>query len=240
VDPEALEAVREEAERVRVLDTAAAVARGEGAKAAQAVLDRERDTKTGQMMAFRSFLLSLEDLAGKDPSTTANTEETRLVLKLYRLEETGGPKQASTYQTSASFSVAEALGMGGPDFEGRAQAWAEKAGRFGRYQWRILGWAGGEQTLDTTYTVQVEPPPGYEAPRPPKGPEGEEGQRDPMANLKEGLGIIAMVKEALGGNQNAGKVDMEGIRAAARAEALMEADRQRRAEVQALEDRWEA
>jgi hypothetical protein len=212
------------------------VAKAEGEKAAQAVIERERETKTGQLMAFRSFLVSLEDLAGKDAGAAANTEETRLVLRLYRMEETGGPKEKGTYQTSASFSAAEALGMGDPDFEGRAQAWAEKTGRFGRFQWRILGWAGGEQTLDTTYVVQVEPPPGYEAPRAPKEAEAE-APRDPMANLKEGLGIIAMVKDAMGGGP--GKVDVESIRAAARAEAFREADREHREEVRKLEDRWE-
>jgi len=239
VAPKALAAVQQEADRVRVLDTAAAVARGEGAKAAEAILAREKEGKAGQLLAFKSFLGSLEDLAGRDASAVANTEETRLVLKLYRQEENGGPKPTSTYQTSASFSAVEALSMGDPDFEGRAQAWAEKTGRFGRYQWRILGWAGGEQTLDTTYNVQVEPPPGYEAPRGPVEAEPE-ATRDPLASLREGLGIIAMVKETIGGNAAAGKVDTESIRASARAEALLEADREHRKEVRALEDRYEA
>lgn len=238
VSPEALAAVREEADRVKVLDTAAAVARGEGARAAEAVLARDKEGKAGQLLAFKAFLGSLEDLAGRDASTAANPEETRLVLRLYRLEENGGPKPTSTYQTSASFGAAEALGMGDPDFEGRAQAWAEKTGRFGRYQWRILGWAGGEQTLDTTYNVQVEPPPGYEA---PKALElATEAPRDPMTNLREGLAIVNMVKETLGGNAAPGKVDTEGIRAMARAEALLEAERENRKEIRILEDRWQA
>ncbi len=240
VAPEALAAVREEAERVKVLDAAVAVARGEGAKAAEAIMAREKEGKAGQLMAFKSFLGSLEDLALRDASAVANAEETRLVLKLYRQEENGGPKPTSTYQTSTSFSAAEALGLGDPDFEGRAQAWAEKTGRFGRYQWRILGWAGGEQTLDTTYNVQVEPPPGYEAPRGPVVEVDPEAPRDPMASLREGLGIIALVKETIGGPAAAGKVDTDSIRAMARAEALLEADREQRKELRALEDRWEA
>lgn len=236
VSPEALAAVREEADRVRVLDTAAAVARGEGAKAAEAVLNREKDAKAGQLFAFKAFLGSLEDLAGRDAGAMSNPEETRLVLRLYRLEETGGPRPTATYQTAATFSAGEALALGDPDFEGRAQAWAEKSGRFGKFQWRILGWAAGEQTLDTTYNVTIEPPPGFVAQRVPEAPE----QRDPMTNLKESLGLFSMVKDALGmGSAGGAKVDVDGIRAAARAEALLEADRQRREEIQRLEDRWE-
>ena len=237
VSPEALAAVQEEAGRVRMLDTAAAVARGEGTRAAEAVLAREKDSKAGQLFAFKSFLRSLEDLAGRDASAVANPEETRLVLRLYRLEENGGPKPTALYQTAVSFAAAEAMAMGDPDFEGRAQAWAEKTGRFGRYQWRVLGWAAGEQTLDTTYNVQVEPPSGYVAPAAPVEV-ASEALRDPMANLREGLALIGIVKETLG-QPAAGKVDVDGIRASARLEALMEADRQRREEIQRLEDRWE-
>lgn len=237
VSPEALAAVRQEADRVRVLDTAAAVARGEGAKAAEAVLAKEKDAKAGQLFAFKAFLGSLEDLAGRDAGAMSNPEETRLVLRLYRLEETGGPRPTATYQTAATFSAGEALALGDPDFEGRAQAWAEKSGRFGKFQWRILGWAAGEQTLDTTYNVTIEPPPGFV---PTRAPEALE-QKDPMSNLKESLGLVSMVKDALGLGQAGGaKVDVDGIRAAARLEALMEADRQRREEVQRLEERWEA
>lgn len=236
VSPEALAAVQAEADRVRVLDTAAAVARGEGTKAAEAVLAKEKDAKAGQLFAFKAFLGSLEDLAGRDAGAMSNPEETRLVLRLYRLEETGGPRPTATYQTAATFSAGEALALGDPDFEGRAQAWAEKAGRFGKFQWRILGWAAGEQTLDTTYNVTIEPPPGFVPTRAPETPE----QKDPMSNLKESLGLVSMVKDALGlGSAGGGKVDVDGIRAAARLEAMMEADRQRREELQRLEDRWE-
>lgn len=237
VSPEALAAVQEEAGRVRALDMAAAVARGEGAKAAEAVLAREKDTKAGQLFAFKAFLGSLEELAGRDAGAVSNTEETRLVLRLYRLEEAGGPRPTATYQTAATFSASEALALGDPDLEGRALAWAEKSGRFGKFQWRILGWAAGEQTLDTTYNVNIEPPPGFVPPIVPAAPV----EKDPMASLKESLGLVAMVKEALGiGSAGAGKVDVEGIRAAARMEALMEGDRQRREEIQRMEERWEA
>lgn len=227
---------------MQALDTAAAVARAEGTKAAEAVVNRDKDAKAGQLKAFKSFLWSLEELAGKDAGAVADPQETRLVFRLYRLEDNGGVKPTAIYQTAVSFSAAEALGLGDPDFEGRAQTWAEKAGRFGRYQWRILGWAAGEQTLDTTYNLNTEAPAGYEPPRTP-APEIQVEPKDPMAHLKDSLGLIGMVKEALGlGQASAGRVDpavIESTRTAARNEAFIESDREHRAEIRKLEDRWD-
>ncbi|HEX9082944.1 MAG TPA: hypothetical protein VF768_11740 [Holophagaceae bacterium] len=213
------------------------MARGTAKKAVETALAKDREGKTDQIMAFKSFLGSLEDLAGRDASALGNQEQTRVVFKLYRLEDNGGPTPTGTFQTQVTFSAAEALAMGDPDFEGRALAWAVKSGRFGKFQWRIMGWAAGEQTLDTTKSVKVEPPPGYEAPRAQEIAQAEP-PRDPMANLKESLSVVALVKDALGGG--AGKVDVEGIRAAARAEAFREADKDHREELRKLEDRWEA
>lgn len=243
VSPEALAALNQEAGRVQALDTAERVARGTAKQVVDEALDRQKTDKAGQLKAFKSFMWALEDLAGKDAGAVADPAETRLVFRLFRLEDVGGVKPQAVYQTAVSFGASEALAMGDPDLEGRAQVWAEKAGRFGRYQWRLLGWAAGEQTLDTTFNVTTEPPPGYQPPAAPPVEIPTTPPKDPMENLKESLGLIGMMKDALGlGQASGGKIDaplLETTRAAARNEAFMESDREHRAEVRKLEDRWE-
>ncbi|HJV40006.1 MAG TPA: hypothetical protein VJ528_14300 [Geothrix sp.] len=240
VSPEALAAVNQEVGRVKALDEAERVARGTAQKVVEDALDRDKGDKAGKLKAFKSFLWGLEELAGRDAEAVADTQETRLVFRLFRLDDKGGVKPQGVYQTAVSFSASEALALGDPDLEGRAQAWCEQSGRFGKYQWRLLGWAAGEQTLDTTFNVTTEPPPGYEPPRVPVVPEAPEPPKNPMENLKDSLGLVALVKDTLGLGGAGAKVDVETIKAAARAEALREADRETRDELRKLEDRWEA
>ncbi|HEU4951142.1 MAG TPA: hypothetical protein VFT46_04280 [Holophagaceae bacterium] len=243
---ELMAATHREVGRVQALDLAERVAAGTAKAAVEKALEQDRarrdddaKAKEGQLRAFKSFLRSLEDLTTADERAATNTEETRLVLRLYRLEEKGGPKPTSVYQTAVTLTARDALAMVDPDLEGRAQAWSEETGRFGVFQWRLLGWAAGEQTLDTTYNVTTQAPPGYIPPKAPQAEAAGERAPDPMAQLREGLGLVSMVKEVLGG----GKADasiIEATRAAARADALREADRDHREELRKLEDRWEA
>lgn len=244
VSPEALAAVNQEVGRSQALKEAEQTARGVARKEVEEALDRQKTDKAGQLKAFKSFLWSLEELAKRDAGAVADTEETRLVFRLFRMEDTGGLKPKSMYQTVVNFSASEALALGDPDLEGRAQAWCEKTGRFGSYQWRLLGWAAGEQTLDTTFNVTTEPPPGYQPPTAPPVEIPTTPPKDPMENLKESLGLIGMMKDALGlGQASSGKIDaatLESVKASARLEAQMAADREHRAEVIKLEERWGA
>lgn len=236
-EEELMAATHREVGRVQALDLAERVALGTATAAAEKVLDRERQrreaeagAKEGQLRAFKSYLFSLEDLAKRDQARAEDTEETRLVLRLYRLEDKGGPKPQATYQTVATFTAQEAMAMVDPDLEGRAQAWCESTGRFGRYQWRILGWAAGEQTLDTTYNLTTEPPPGYEPPKEPEAPAPKAPAPDPMDGLMKTLGMAKQFRDALG----LGGSDSGGKEAAALM-ARLEASEKHRVEIRALE-----
>lgn len=244
-DAAALAAVHEEVGKVKALDMAERVAAGTAKATVEKALEQERQRKEvesggkeGQLRAFKSYLRSLEDLARNDADTISNADETRLVLRLYRQEETGGPRPTSTYQTAATYTAQDALNMVDPDFEGRAQKWSEATGRFGRYRWRILGWAGGEQTLDTTYDLTTEAPPGYEPPAVPEAPREPLAPPDPMADMLKVLGVAKQFKDALGMGGGEHRVDSAALdlaKQAAASTARLEAFDRHREELRKLE-----
>lgn len=243
-DQELMNAMHREVGRVQALDLAEDVARGTATKAAEKVLERDRqrreaesDTKEGKLRQFRYYLRSLEELASKDAGAVSNGEETRLNLKLYRMENNGGPRESEVYQTAIEFAGTEALAMVDPDLDGRAQAWAEKKGVFGRYRWRLQGWAAGEFTLDTTYLVATEPPPGYEPPKEPDAPREPQPAPDPMADMMKTLSFAKQFKDALG-LDGGGRADAAAIamaEKAAAATARMDAADRHRDELRKLE-----
>ncbi|HZU53322.1 MAG TPA: hypothetical protein VFF77_05475, partial [Holophagaceae bacterium] len=244
-DAARLAAVNQEVGKVQALDLAERVAAGTAKATVEKALEQERQRKDaeatgkeGQLRAFKSFLRSLEDLASNEPDAASNVDETRLVLRLYRQEDTGGPRPASTYQTVATYTAQDALNMVDPDFEGRAQKWSEATGRFGRYRWRILGWAGGEQTLDTTYDLTTEAPPGYEPPAVPEAPREPVAPPDPVADMMRTLGMAKQFREALGIGGAEPRVDgaaLDLARQAAAATARIEASEKHRDELRKLE-----
>lgn len=243
-DAELMAASQREVGRIQALDLAESVARGTATKAAEKALERDRqrreaeaDTKEGKLRQFRYYLRSLEELASKDAGAVSNAEETRLNLKLYRMENNGGPRESEVYQMAIELAGNDALAMVDPDLDGRAQAWAEKKGVFGRYRWRLQGWAAGEFTLDTTYLVATEPPPGYEPPKQPEEPREPLPPPDPMADMMKALGVAKQFKDALG-LDGGGRADAAAItmaEKAAAATARMDAADRHRDELRKME-----
>lgn len=228
-------------------EVAAKTARLEARGAAREVLEEERKAaaeealrKKDRLRPFFGFMESLRNLAASGPGGEGPEGRTELVLKLYRLVETGGPKPQRVFQTQVQLSQDEALGMADPDFEGRTMEWAMQQGQFGRFEWRMLGWADGESILDTSYTVTVEAPAGYQPPARPAVPTEPEAKPDPMGQLKETLGLVTIMREAFGMKTQGGGLDagqMEVIRSAAAANARLEASEAHRRELRDLEDR---
>lgn len=228
-------------------EVAASAARAEARGAVEEVLAEERRrqeeeaaTRKDKLRPFYGFMESLRNLATNGPGGEGPEGRTELVLKLYRLVETGGPKAQRVFQTQASLSQDEALGLGDPDLEGRTMEWALQQGAFGRFEWRLLGWADGESILDTTYVVTVEAPANYVPPaRPAVAAAEPELRPDPMGQLRETLGLMGVMREALGlkGGGGADPTAMESVKAAAEMRARLEErdrwDRERRD----LEDR---
>lgn len=197
-----LQAVREAADRKRELDHTEAVARGTAIAAVNGVLEEQRravqasqEEEKRKLAPFYSYLDSLRELA-EESQDEARTE---LKLQLFRLEGSRGPQCKKIYCLELTMDQAEVKAMGDPGFEARTQEYAERAGRFGRYEWRMKGWAAGELTLDTSVTVNVEPPPGYV---PPANPIIEEKPKvDPMEGMNGALDMVGRVASLFGGGK---------------------------------------
>lgn len=196
------EALRKVADRKRELDHTEAVARGTAIAAVNGLMDEQRrqaslakDEDRLKLAPFYSYLDSLRELAEEDQAEA----RTELKLQLFRLEDSGGPKPKRIYCQEFTLDQAEVKSMGDPAFERRTQDYAEKAGRFGRYEWRIKGWAIGELTLDTQTTVHVEPPPGFVM---PPNPIIEASPKvDPMEGMNGSLDLISRVAALFGGKK---------------------------------------
>lgn len=235
LDEKARQGLWEEVGRVKALEEAQRTARGE-ARAAVAEAMGERNTK---LDAFRSFLGSVQELVKGGEGSPLVAGRTEVVLKLFRLVENGGPKATQSFQTQITYGAEEALSLGDPDFEGRTMGWARQTGRFGKYQWRILGWADGENTLDTTYTVNVEQPEGYSPPMVPRAAEPDPMPAppvDPMAKVREGLSFIEEVKKVIGGG-NSGNEAASVARMAGEMDGRRKAEEEHRAVLRELETR---
>jgi hypothetical protein len=228
-------------------EVAARTARLEARGAVEEVLaeDRRRQeeeaaTRKDKLRPFYGFMESLRNLATNGPGGEGPEGRTELVLKLYRLVETGGPKAQRVFQTQVMLDHDHALSLGDPDFEGRTLEWAMQQGTFGRFEWRMLGWADGESILDTTYVVTVEAPANYVPPARPAVAAEPEQRPDPMGQMRETLGLMGMMREALGlkgGGSGPDATSLEALRAAADTRArLEERDRWDR-EKRDLEDR---
>lgn len=228
-------------------EVAAKTARLEARGAAREVVEEARREaeeeaarRKDRLRPFFSFMESLRNLAASGPGGEGPEGRTELVLKLYRLVETGGPKPQRVFQTQVALAQNDALSLGDPDFEGRTMEWAKQQGVFGRFEWRLLGWADGEPILDTSYSVTVEAPAGYQPPARPAVPTEPEPKPDPMGQLKETLGLVTIMREAFGMKTQGGGLDagqMEVIRSAAAANARLEAEDRHRKELRDLEDR---
>lgn len=202
--------IREAADRKKQLDHTEAVARGTALAAVNGVLEEQRraaqasqDEDRRKLAPFYSYLDSLRELA-EESHDEARTE---LKLQLFRLEGSRGPQGRKIYCLELTMDQAEVKAMGDPGFESRTQDYAERAGRFGRYEWRMKGWASGELTLDTTVTVNVEPPPGYVLPVNPI-PE-ERPKVDPMEGMNGALDMVGRVASLFGGNKGGGMDPVE-------------------------------
>lgn len=225
----------------------AAAGRAEARNAVREILVEERQSQEDEatrrkdrLRPFFGFLDSLRDLATEGPTGGGPEGKTELTMKLYRLEPNGGPNPTRVFQTQVNFSQAEALALGDPDFEGRAMAWALEQGVFGRFEWRLLGWADGESVLDTAYRVTVEQPAGYKPPARATAPQEAEAKPAPLDQLKDTLGMLGMMREALGLKGSGGGLDatqIEIIKAAASSQARLEAANEHRRELRELEDR---
>lgn len=135
-----LQAVREAADRKRELDHTEAVARGTAIAAVNGVLEEQRraaqaslEDEKRRLAPFYSYLDSLRELA-EESQDEARTE---LKLQLFRLEGFRGPQCKKIYCLELTMDQAEVRAMGDPGFEARTQEYAERAGRFGRYEWRV-------------------------------------------------------------------------------------------------------
>lgn len=228
-------------------ETAAKVARVEARNTVQAVLEEERqrqakeaEARKDRLRPFYGFMESLKNLAATGPGGEGESGRTELVMKLYRLENNGGPTPTKIFQTQVSMAQDEALALGDPDFEGRTMAWAREQGVFGRYLWRLCGWADGEAILDTGFQVNVEQPAGYQPPtRTNAAPVEPEPKPDPKGQLKDTLELIGMMKETMGlkGGGGADATQLEILKTAAAAQARLEAANEHRRELRELEDR---
>lgn len=227
--------------RQEALQAAQDTARAEARSAAKQGLTEVLEGRKSQINAFKSFLGSLEDLVQGTDTETAPEGRTEVVLKLHRVMDNGGPRPVMAFQKQWIFDAPEALKLGDPDFEGRTMAWAKETGRFGKFQWRIMGWAAGENTLDTTYAVTVEEPEGYKPPAVPRLPEPDPTPAlpvDPLEGLRSGLGIVAEVQKVLGMGGTKGNGDAEKVaRMAGEMEGRRAAEEEHRRRVQELEDR---
>lgn len=227
--------------RQEALQAAQDTARAEARSAAKQGLTEVLEGRKSQINAFKSFLGSLEDLVQGSDTGTAPEGRTEVVLKLHRVMDNGGPRPVMAFQKQWIFDAPEALTLGDPDFEGRTMAWAKETGRFGKFQWRIMGWAAGENTLDTTYAVTVEEPEGYKPPAVPRLPEPDPTPMlpaDPLEGLRNGLGIVAEVQKVLGMGGSKGNGDAEKVaRMTGELEGRRAAEEEHRRRVQELEDR---
>lgn len=234
-------------ERKRQVDHTEAVARGTAIAAVNGVLEEQRraakasqDEDRRKLAPFYSYLDSLRELAEESPDEA----RTELKLQLFRLEGSRGPQGRKIYCQELTLDQAEVKAMGDPGFECRTQDYAERAGRFGRYEWRMKGWASGELTLDTTITVNVEPPPGYV---PPVNPIPEEKTKvDPMEGMNGALDMVGRVASLFGGNKGGmDPVEMRKLEAmsydqgqrAGLTEGRYEAEREHRKELDDLRER---
>jgi len=228
------------------VDVAARTARAEARGAVQGILAEERQRQEDEavkrkdrLRPFFGFMESLRNLAAVGPGGEGPEGRTELVLKLYRLETNGGPKPSKVFQTQVALSQEEALGLGDPDFEGRTMEWALQQGQFGRFEWRLLGWADGESILDTSYNVTVEQPANYVPPVRPAVAAEPEAKPDPMGQLKETLALLGMMRDSMGlkGGGGLDATQLEIVKAAAGSQARLEAATEHRHELRELEDR---
>lgn len=131
------------------------------------------------------------------------------------------------------------IGLVGPWWTGLSSPhdkhWALRQGQFGRFEWRLLGWVDGENILDTSYTVTVEAPAGYQ----PQGPLEPEPKADPMEQIKATLSLVNTMREAFGMKSQGGldAAQVEIIKSAAASQARLEASEAHRRELRELEDR---
>lgn len=153
----------------------------------QGVVAQQQQEDRQRLAPFHAYLDSLRELSDES-QPEARTE---LKLQLFRLEDSGGPKPRKIYCQELTLDQAEVKTMGDPAFERRTQDYAERAGRFGRYEWRMKGWALGELTLDTSTTVNVEPPPGYVPP--PNLIQEDKPKVDPMEGMNGALDMVGRV-----------------------------------------------
>jgi hypothetical protein len=243
-----LSAIHEASRRAKELDHTEAVARGAALKAVNGILDQQRrdaasaqDEERRKLSPFFAYMDSLRDLSGEDQEEA----RTEVKLQLFRLEDTGGPKPRKIYCQELTLDQAEVKTMGDPAFERRTQDYAERAGRFGRYEWRMKGWALGELTLDTSVSVHVEAPPGY-VPPPNLIPE-EKPKADPMEGFSGTLDLVGRVA-AMFGAKNGGNLDpvelkkleamsYEQGQRAGKMEGRYEAEREHRKELDDLRER---
>ncbi|MBS1766005.1 MAG: hypothetical protein JST05_01185 [Acidobacteria bacterium] len=242
LDEKERETIYREAGRQEALSVAQRTARGEAQVAARLAVDAALGERKSQLNAFKSFLGSIEELVkGSSGEAKAPAGRTEVVLKLHRLVDNGGPRPSLIFQKQWVYDATDALELGDPDFEGRTMAWAKETGRFGRFQWRVMGWADGENTLDTTYSVTVEQPEGYTAPAMPKTPELDLAPLtppDPLASLRDGLGIVAEVQKVLGGGaKGSGEAAERIARMTGEMEGRQKAEEKHEARLRELEER---
>lgn len=136
-------------------------------------------------------------------TTRGDDEEATLSLKLHRIEPRGGFEQ-KTY-TGVSVVLRGEEIPAELELEERTLEHAKACGKFGRYQWAVQARIGQEEILNTTRTVTVEPPPGYQPPAPqlpqPAAPNPQAEVRDGLGMFREIVGVVAplMGKGAAGG-----------------------------------------
>jgi len=210
-------------------------------------LTDHQQTKTQQqeedrqrLAPFHAYLESLRDLTAEDQAEA----RTELRLTLNRLQPNGGVKPTRIFCEETILDQAGVQELGDPAFETRTMNYAERSGRFGKYEWRMKGWAAGELTLDTTTTVTVEPPPGYVAPINPVIEDSP--KEDPMEKFNGTLDMVSRVAALFGGNKGGmDPIEMKKLEAlsyeqgqrAGKMEGQLEADREHRRELDDLRER---
>ncbi|WP_257303422.1 hypothetical protein [Geothrix campi] len=242
------EAITETARRQRELDHTEAVARGTAAATVNQMLAAHSKTTTQaqeeerqRLAPFYAYMDSLRDLTADDQGEA----RTELKLTLNRLEANGGPKPTRIFCEELALDQEGVKALGDPGFEMRTMDYAKRSGRFGRYEWRMKGWAAGELTLDTTTTVTVEPPPGYV---PPVNAVIEDRPKeDPMGHLNTTLDMVSKVAGLFGGGSKGGMdpVEIEKLKGfsyeqgqrSGKLEGQLEADRAHRKELDELRER---
>ena len=194
----------------------------ERAKAAE---KREKDVteKRAKDAPFRVWLAELGEMLG---SMAGEELEGRNEVE-FTLFHAAQSEESKKFVMLTKFTRTpeEAVSEGFPDLEKVTLETAREKGIHGLFQWNIRAWLKGELIKNTTHRINIAPQPG-------SAPE----RKDPMQELTHTLGMMKMIREAVGGPAPAG--DGTAAQSAALL-ARLEAMEKYRAELRELEDRHE-